>query len=93
MVFPTNIGTPYTPSLTNKWFKPALVKAELSGFDLYCLRHTNARLLIANGENGKVASERLGLDCGAYPQHLLSRLASYAARAAERIEQLLFSAG
>jgi hypothetical protein len=87
------MGTPYTPSLTNKWFKPAPVKAELSGFDLYCLRHTNARLLIANGENGKVASERLGLDCGAYPQHLLSRLASYAARAAERIEQLLFSAG
>jgi integrase len=61
LVFPTTIGTPYTlSSLTSKWFKPALVKAELSGFNLYSLRHTHATLLLANGENAKVASERLG---------------------------------
>ncbi len=48
------------PPLTNKWFKPALPKAELSGFTLYSLRHTMATLLLANGENAKVASERLG---------------------------------
>ena len=43
LVFPTSIGTPYTlSSLTNKWLKPALGKAELTGFDLYSLRHTHA---------------------------------------------------
>ena len=61
LVFPTSIGTPYTlSSLTNKWLKPALVRAELAGFNLYSLRHTHATLLLANGENAKVASERLG---------------------------------
>src|SRR4030095_14076423 len=61
LVFPTTIGTPYTlSSITNKWFKPALNKAELTGFNLYSLRHTHATLLLANGENAKSASERLG---------------------------------
>ena len=55
LVFPTTIGTPYTSSLTNSWFKPALVKAELAGFNLYSLRHTHATLLLANGENAKVS--------------------------------------
>jgi integrase len=61
LVFPTTIGTPYTlPSLTDKWLKPALEKAELTGFSLYSLRHTNATLLLGDGINAKVASERLG---------------------------------
>ena len=52
LVFPTTIGTPYT-FLTR--FKPALVKAELAGFNLYSLRHAHATLLLANGENAKVS--------------------------------------
>src|SRR4030095_781052 len=74
LVFPTTIGTPYTlSSLTSKWFKPALVKAELAGFNLYSLRHTHATLLLANGENAKVASERLGHSTCADTRHLFSR--------------------
>jgi integrase len=92
LVFPTSIGTPYTlSSLTNKWFKPALVKAELAGFNLYSLRHTHATLLLANGENAKVASERLGhstvvLTLDTY-SHVLPDMQQ---QAAERIEKLLF---
>ena len=93
MVFPTSIGTPYTlSSLTNKWFKAALVKAELTGFNLYSLRHTHATLLLANGENVKVASERLGhstvvLTLDTY-SHVLPDMQQ---QAAERTEKLLFA--
>lgn len=95
LVFPTSIGTPYTlSSLTNNWFKPALVKAELAGFNLYSLRHTHATLLLANGENAKVASERLGhstvvLTLDTY-SHVLPDMQQ---QAAERIENLLFKTG
>ena len=95
LVFPTSIGTPYTlSSLTNKWFKPALVTAELTGFNLYSLRHTHATLLLANGENAKVASERLGhstvvLTLDTY-SHVLPDMQQ---QAAERIESLLFKTG
>jgi integrase len=93
LVFPTTIGTPYTlSSLTNKWFKPALVKAKLTGFNLYSLRHTHATLLLASGENAKVASERLGhstivLTLDTY-SHVLPDMQQ---QAAERIENLLFT--
>ena len=95
LVFPTTIGTPYTlSSLTNKWFKPALIKAKLTGFTLYSLRHTHATLLLANGENVKVASERLGhstivLTLDTYT-HVLPDMQQ---GAADRIEKLLFKTG
>ena len=95
LVFPTTIGTPYTlSSLTSKWLKPGLVKAELAGFNLYSLRHTHATLLLANGENAKVASERLGhstivLTLDTY-SHVLPDMQQ---GAADRIETLLFKTG
>ena len=78
----------------NKSLKPALVKAELAGFNLYSLRHTHATLLLANGENAKVASERLGhstivLTLGTY-SHVLPAMQQ---GAADRIETLLFKTG
>jgi integrase len=61
LVFTTHFGTPLDiPALAKQWFKPALVKAKLPAFRLYDLRHTHATLLLLNGENPKVASERLG---------------------------------
>jgi integrase len=61
LVFTTKFGNPIDiPTLTKQWFKPALVRAELPVFRLYDLRHTHATLLLSNGENPKVASERLG---------------------------------
>ena len=92
LVFPTSIGTPYAlSSLTNKWFKAALVKAELAGFSLYSLRHTHATLLLANGENAKVASECLGHSTIVLTLDTYSDvLPDMQQQAAERIENLLF---
>jgi hypothetical protein len=61
---------------------------------LYSLRHTHATLLLANGENARVASERLGhstvvLTLDTY-SHVLPDMQQ---QAAERIEKLLFKTG
>lgn len=92
LVFTTKFGNPIDiPTLTKQWFKPALVKAELPVFRLYDLRHTHATLLLSNGENPKVASERLGhstivLTLDTY-SHVLPDMQKEAAR---RIERVLF---
>jgi integrase len=92
LVFTTKFGNPIDiPTLTKQWFKPALVKAELPVFRLYDLRHTHATLLLSNGENPKVAAERLGhstivLTLDTY-SHVLPDMQQ---QAAERIEALLF---
>ena len=92
LVFTTSIGTTFTISaLTNKWFKPALTKAGLTAFNLYSLKHIMATLLLANGENAKVASERLGhstivLTLDTY-SHVLPDMQK---QAADRLERTLF---
>lgn len=92
LVFTTKFGNAIDiPTLTKQWFKPALVKAELPVFRLYDLRHTHATLLLSNGENPKVASERLGhstivLTLDTY-SHVLPDMQEEAAR---RIENVLF---
>ncbi|MEO8436371.1 MAG: tyrosine-type recombinase/integrase [Pyrinomonadaceae bacterium] len=92
LVFTTKFGNPIDiPTLTKQWFKLALVKAELPPFRLYDLRHTHATLLLSNGENPKVASERLGhsttvLTLDTY-SHVLPDMQEEAAR---RIENVLF---
>jgi integrase len=92
LVFTTKFGNPIDiPTLTKRWFKPALVKAELPVFRLYDLRHTHATLLLSNGENPKVASERLGhstivLTLDTY-SHVLPDMQE---EAAKRIEKVLF---
>jgi len=68
-----------------------LIKAELPVFRLYDLRHTHATLLLSNGENPKVASERLGhstivLTLDTY-SHVLPDMQE---EAAKRIEKVLF---
>lgn len=95
LVFTTKFGNPIDiPTLTKQWFKPALVKAELPAFRLYDLRHTHATLLLSNGENPKVASERLGhstivLTLDTY-SHVLPDMQK---EAADRIEELMFGRG
>jgi integrase len=89
LVFTTKFGSPIDiPTLTKQWFKPALSKAELPVFRLYDLRHTHATLLLSNGENPKVASERLGhstivLTLDTY-SHVLPDMQEEAARRIER---------
>lgn len=60
LVFPTEIGTPFTLSNFNRKFKSVLGRANLSGFRPYDLRHTCATWLLEAGENLKIVSERLG---------------------------------
>lgn len=92
LVFTAKFGNPIDiPTLTKQWFKPALVKADLPMFRLYDLRHTHATLLLSNGENPKVASERLGhstivLTLDTY-SHVLPDMQE---EAAKRIEDVLF---
>lgn len=61
-VFATPLGTPILQSnLMRRHFKPILKKAELpETVRMYDLRHTCATLLLAEGENPKIVSERLG---------------------------------
>jgi len=95
LVFPTSVGTPTNiSSLTNKWFKPALVKAELpTTFRLYDLRHTHATMLLADGESPKVVAERLGNSTIVLTLNTYSHvLPDMQARAAERTEKALFAA-
>lgn len=92
LVFSGSLGAPYTiPGLTKQGFKPALAKAGLPKFSLYSLRHSHAVMLLSNGENPKVAAERLGhstivLTLDTY-QHVLPDMQQ---AAAERIESLMF---
>lgn len=61
LVFCSKTGTPLSiPSLTYRYFRPILEKAELPRIRLYDLRHSCATLLLIAEENPKVVSERLG---------------------------------
>jgi integrase len=61
LVFAGEIGQPiYLANLRQRHFHKILEKAELIGFRLYDLRHTMATLLLAEGINPKIVSERLG---------------------------------
>ena len=80
-IFPNNFGQ----------IKPALVKAELPLFRLYDLRHTHATLLLLDGENPKVAAERLGYSTIVLTLHTYSHLLpDMQEEAAKRIEKVLF---
>lgn len=93
-VFATEIGTPILPSnLTRRHFKPTLKKAELpNNIRMYDLRHTCATLLLAEGENPKIVSERLGhasvvLTLDTYSHVLPSMQQS----ATDKLENLLYN--
>jgi len=61
LVFASDAGTPISlRNLERRHFKPILVAAELPDIRLYDLRHSCATLLLAEGENPKIVSERLG---------------------------------
>lgn len=61
LVFCSKVGTPLNPkSLVKRHFHPLLEKAGLPRIRFHDLRHTHATLLLAEGINVKVISERLG---------------------------------
>ncbi|MDQ3747845.1 MAG: site-specific integrase [Acidobacteriota bacterium] len=60
-VFATDEGKPiYLRNLRKRNFQVILEKADLKGFRLYDLRHSMATLLLSEGINPKIVSERLG---------------------------------
>jgi integrase len=80
-------------NLLNRHFRPILQRAGLPPVRLYDLRHTTATLLLLQGVNVKVVSERLGhsnitLTLSVY-QHVIPGMQE---QAASKIDQLLRSA-
>jgi integrase len=60
-IFATSEGKPIRyGNLTKRYFHKILEKADLKGFRLYDLRHATATLLLSEGVNPKIVSERLG---------------------------------
>ncbi|MDQ3087463.1 MAG: site-specific integrase, partial [Acidobacteriota bacterium] len=60
-VFATDEGKPhYLRNLRKRNFAKILEQADLKGFRLYDLRHSMATLLLSEGINPKIVSERLG---------------------------------
>ena len=93
LVFTTGLGSPLNISnLTGKHFKPALNRAGLPAtIRLYDLRHTCATLLLSEGENPKVVSERLGHASITLTLDVYSHVLPDMQRAAtDKLEKLLF---
>ncbi len=60
-VFATDEGKPiYLRNIRKRNFQVILEKANLKGFHLYDLRHSMATLLLPEGINPKIVSQRLG---------------------------------
>lgn len=60
LVFSTGLGTPYSPRNVGRSFDRIIAKANLPKIRFHDLRHCHASLLLAQGENPKLISERLG---------------------------------
>src|SRR5262249_45152349 len=93
-VFTSARGGPLiSDNLSQRHFKPVLKKAGLpKSIRLYDLRHTMATLLLLDGENPKIVSERLGhssvvLTLDTY-SHILPGMQE---RATQKLEGLLYS--
>ncbi|MBI3651094.1 MAG: site-specific integrase [Acidobacteria bacterium] len=91
LIFPSDSGTPLSiRNLDRRHFKPILVNAELPNIRLYDLRHSCATLLLADGENLKVVSERLGHADGALVLRTYSHCTpSMQKSATDRLERIL----
>jgi len=90
LVFATSEGTPlHWQNVTKRHFKPVLERAGLpASFRLYDLRHSCATLLLQDGLNPKIVSERLGhasivLTLDTY-SHVLPDMQSEAAESLQR---------
>lgn len=59
-VFVLDDGTPISPNLPYKWFVNFLERHNLPKITFHQLRHTNASILIASGEDVVTVSGRLG---------------------------------
>jgi integrase len=93
LVFTSEGGTPvHERNLLRRYFKPALVQAGLPAqMRLYDLRHSCATLLLADGENLKVVSERLGHSSITLTADVYAHVSeSMQRQATDRMERMLY---
>lgn len=62
LCFTNTFGKPFSVSnFRQRYFNKMLAEAGIdNGFTIHCMRHTHATLLLKNGVNAKVVSQRLG---------------------------------
>ena len=60
LVFPLPDGRPWPPDSFTSAFQAQMRKAKMPNVNFHCLRHSHATLLLKQGVNAKVVSERLG---------------------------------
>lgn len=90
LIFPSPIGTPLDPSNVLKAYKDCLKRAGLPNLRFHDLRHSAATLMLQQGVNPKIVSERLGhsdisLTLNTY-SHVLPPMQE---EAAEKMDELL----
>ena len=82
-VFAKPDGSPIHPDLISQTFERLLAKLDLPRIRLHDLRHTHATILLQQGINPKVVSERLGHDSVSFTmdvyQHVLPGMQAQAA--------------
>jgi integrase len=92
LVYASEIGTPLARrNLDRRHFRPLLKKAKLPEIRLYDLRHTMATLLLTEGVNPKVVSERLGHASVVLTLDIYSHvLPTIQKTATDKLEKLIF---
>lgn len=88
-IFTTWNGGPIHPDTLSGWFHSFIQKTDLPKIHIHSLRHTNASLLIAGGENIKTVSKRLGHSQVSTTTNIYSHaLESADAKAAQLLENI-----
>ncbi|TFB14161.1 site-specific integrase [Filobacillus milosensis] len=91
LVVCSEIGKPVDPSNLLRQFSRLIKKAELPKISFHDLRHTHATILMQQGENPKVVSERLGHSRVGITLDLYSHVNDdLQERAAQKFEESLF---
>jgi integrase len=90
LVFCTHTGRPLGYRNVTREYKKLLRRADLPAVPFHALRHTNATLLLLQGEHPKVVQERLGHSTVAMTMDIYSHLIpSMGKAAADKLEALL----
>jgi integrase len=93
-VFTTEVGGLLRQDNTRGHFRNVLKAANLPWMRIYDLRHSNASLLLAAGEDLKVVSQRLGHSTLALTADLYTHVSRWTQeRAAGRFDELAVRAG
>lgn len=83
-------GSPMNPDVLSGWFEDFIKRSDLPPIHLHSLRHTNATLMIAGGEDIRTVSKRLGHAQTTTTMNIYSHaIQSADAKAADTLENIL----